>query len=136
MGRRAWSLFSSSLLAGVLVCSLCPGARAGNEKGSEAGQFCDVSVVVLRASDDRPVRNAGVVLRPLQSDGNPGSDAYELKTNREGRVAMNGLPCGPLRVQVIAHRMRTFGGDFQISGQSQEIVVRLEAPAGQVSAYE
>jgi hypothetical protein len=76
-----------------------------------------------------------VILRSLHKDGSPERDAYELKSSSRGRVVMPDLPCGGLRVQVIAHGMRTFGEDFQINPSGKEIVVRLKPPVGQLSAY-
>jgi len=130
MGRRV-----APFMAGLLVATLCSTALAKKKKG-EFLEYCDLSVVVLRASDGTPVKNAGVVLRPLRKDGSPGDDGFQLKTSGEGRVVMRGIPYGRLRIQVIASRMRTFGEDYVIDQPEQEIVIRLERPAGQVSAYE
>jgi len=121
-------------IIGLLVAALCSTALA--KKKGEPLEYCDLSVVVLRASDGTPVRNAGVVLRPLRKDGSPGNDGFQLKTSKEGRVVMRGIPYGRLRIQVIASRMRTFGEDYVIDQPEQEIVIRLERPAGQVSAYQ
>jgi hypothetical protein len=122
-------------MVGLLVASLCSTALAKKNKG-ETLQYCDLSVVVLRASDGTPVRNAGVVLRLLRKDGSPSDDGFQLKTSKQGRVVMRGIPYGRLRIQVIASRMRTFGEDYVIDQPEQEIVIRLERPTGQVSAYQ
>jgi len=126
-GVRCWTLC-------LLVAALSLPAGARKKKG-EAPPLCSVSIRVLRESDERPVRYAGVVLQSLRTDGSPDGDAYELKTSTEGRVAMPDIPCGGLRVQVIARRLRTFGEDFQLGPATGEIVIHMKPPAGQVSAY-
>jgi hypothetical protein len=122
-------------MLGLLLATLCPSASAKKKK-TEPLEFCDLSVLVLRASDESPVRNAGVVLRPLRKDGSLGGDGIQLKTSKEGRVVMRGIPYGRMRIQVIARKMRTFGKDYVIDQPEQEIVIRLERPVGQVSAYD
>jgi hypothetical protein len=122
------------LLLCLLLAALTLPAAAWRKK-KDAGPLCTARVRVLRSSDGRPVRNAGVVFQSLRADGSPEEDSYELKTNGEGFAAMTDLPCGGLRVQVIARGMRTFGEDLQISPEGKEIVVRLTKPVGQVSAY-
>jgi hypothetical protein len=60
----------------------------------------------------------------------------ELKTDNEGRTNIDGIPYGPLRVQVLAPGFQTFGEDYQIDKPELQITVKLKRPGGQYSVYE
>jgi hypothetical protein len=49
---------------------------------------------------------------------------------------MEDIPYGKFRVQVVAHSMQTYGDDIEVNQPQQEVVIRLKAPAGQVSIYD
>jgi hypothetical protein len=59
-----------------------------------------------------------------------------LKTDGEGRTNIDGIPYGPLRVQVLAQGFQTFGEDYKIDKAEMEITVKLKRPGGQYSIYE
>jgi Carboxypeptidase regulatory-like domain len=92
--------------------------------------------VVVRDSDGKPVRNAEVVLHPVKRKGKQAKGEVELKTDAEGRTNVDGIPYGPLRVQVLAPHFQTFGEDYQIDKAEMEITVKLKRPGGQYSVYE
>jgi hypothetical protein len=92
--------------------------------------------VVVRDSDGKPVRNAQIVLHPVNRKGKQGSGEMELKTDAEGRTSIDGIPYGPLRVQVLVPRFQTFGEDYDINKAQVEITVKLKHPGGQYSVYE
>src|SRR5271167_3304507 len=66
------------------------------------GPTSSVRFVVVRDSDGKPVRNAEVVLHPVKRKGKQAKSEMELKTDAEGRTNIDGIPYGPLRVQVLA----------------------------------
>ena len=92
--------------------------------------------VVVRDSDGKPVRNAEVVLHPVKRKGKQAKGEMELKTDAEGRTNIDGIPYGPLRVQVLAPHFQTFGEDYEINKAEMEITVKLKRPGGQYSVYE
>src|SRR5260370_79082 len=92
--------------------------------------------VVVRDSDGKPVRNAEVVLHPVKRKGKQGKGEMELKTDPEGRTNVDGIPYGPVRVQVLAPHFQTFGEDYEINKAEMEITVKLKRPGGQYSVYE
>jgi hypothetical protein len=92
--------------------------------------------VVVRDSDGKPVRNAEVVLHPVKRKGKQAKGEMELKTDAEGRTNVDGIPYGPLRVQVLAPHFQTFGEDYEINKAEMEITVKLKHPGGQYSVYE
>src|SRR5258708_5856638 len=83
----------------------------------------DLRFVVVRDYDGKPVRNAEVVLHPVKRKGKQAKGEMELKTDAEGRTNIDGVPYGPLRVQVLAPHFQTFGEDYEINKPETEITV-------------
>jgi hypothetical protein len=96
----------------------------------------DLRFVVVRDYNGKPVRNAAVVLHPVNRKGKQSRGGLELKTDGEGRANIEGIPYGPLRVQVLAPGFQTFGEDYKIDKTEMEITVKLKRPGGQYSVYE
>jgi hypothetical protein len=94
--------------------------------------------VVVRDYNGKPVRNAAVVLHPMDKKGKQVRGGLELKTDENGKANIDGIPYGPLRVQVlvVGQGFQTFGADYQIDKPELEIKVRLKRPGGQYSIYE
>jgi hypothetical protein len=92
--------------------------------------------VVLRDSDGKPVKNAQVVLHPVKRKGKQSDDEMELKTDADGKTTVDGIPYGPLRVQVLAPHFQTFGEDYEVNKAQLEITVKLKHPGDQYSIYE
>ena len=98
-------------------------------------QWASLSFVVLRESDGKAVRNASVVIHFLRKDGSQDDEGFQLKTDSGGRAAIDDIPYGKLRLQVVAPGLQTYGEDVEINSAKQEFVIRLNPPAGQVSIY-
>ncbi len=96
----------------------------------------DLRFVVVRDYNGKPVRNAAVVLHPVNRKGKQSRGGLELKTDGEGRTNIDGIPYGPLRIQVLAPGFQTFGEDYQINKAEMLITVKLKRPGGQYSVYE
>ena len=96
----------------------------------------DLRFVVVRDYNGKPVRNAAVVLHPVNRKGKQERGGLELKTDGEGRTNIDGIPYGPLRVQVLAPGFQTFGEDYKIDKSETVITVKLKRPGGQYSIYE
>jgi len=109
----------------VLFLALAAGAE---------DKFSDITIKVVKEETGKPIRNAVVVLHPLNSKGKEEGN-INLKTDHEGKTAFNNLPYGKLRVQVIARGRKTFGEDFEINQDNQEIDIKLKPPAEQYSIY-
>jgi hypothetical protein len=102
----------------------------------DEGPTSSLRFVVVRDSDGKPVRNAEVVLHTVKRKGKQAKGEMELKTDAEGRTNADGIPYGPLRVQVLAPHFQTFGEDYEINKAEMEITVKLKHPGGQYSVYE
>jgi hypothetical protein len=116
----------------VLGLGMIGSARAQGDEGP----MSSLRFVVVRDSDGKPVRNAEVVLHPVKRKGKQAKGEMELKTDAEGRTNIDGIPYGPLRVQVLAPHFQTFGEDYEINKAEMEITVKLKRPGGQYSVYE
>jgi len=116
----------------VLASGIVGRARAQDDEGPTS----NVSFVVVRDSDGKPVRNAEVVLHPVERKHKQAKGEMELKTDAEGKANIDGVPYGPLRVQVLAPHFQTFGEDYEINKAELEIKVKLKHPGDQYSVYE
>jgi hypothetical protein len=118
----------------VIVLGLGMIGLAGAQ--DDDGPMSDLRFVVVRDYNGKPVRNAAVVLHPVNRKGKQARGGLELKTDGEGRTNIDGIPYGSLRVQVLAQGFQTFGEDYKIDKAEMEIVVKLKRPGGQYSIYE
>jgi hypothetical protein len=92
--------------------------------------------LVIRDYSGKPVRNAAVVMHPVKKSGKQGRGGFELKTDADGKASFEGVPYGPLRVQVLADGFQTFGQDYEISQPTMDITIKMKRPAGQYSVYD
>lgn len=99
------------------------------------GPMSNLHFVVLRDTTGKPIKNAAVVLHPVNHKGKQAMGGMELKTDDDGRTAIEGIPYGLLRVQVLAPGFQTFGEDYEVKQAETEITVRLKRPKGQYSTY-
>jgi hypothetical protein len=91
--------------------------------------------VVVRSNNGKPVRNASVILHPVNKEGKQSSGGYQLKTNQEGKAEFEGIPYGKLRIQAIAKGLQTYGEDFEISEPTHQITIKMNPPQEQYSIY-
>jgi hypothetical protein len=124
------------LIVGAVVIVLGVGMIGLAGAQDEDGPMSDLRFVVVRDYNGKPVRNAAVVLHPVNRKGKQARGGLELKTDGEGRANIDGIPYGPLRVQVLAQGFQTFGEDYKIDKAETEITVKLKRPGGQYSIYE
>ena len=89
----------------------------------------------MKDSNGKPIRNAAVILHPVNGKGKQDKHGVELKTDAEGKTNMDGVPYGKMRVQVIAPGFQTYGEDYDINQPEQEITIKLKPPSDQYSIY-
>ncbi len=111
---------------------VCGHAWAQDE---DEGPMSNMRFVVVRDSDAKPVKNAAVILHPVTRKGKQAMGGLELKTDPDGKTAIDGIPYGPLRVQVIMPGFQTFGEDYQVSQAETMITIKLKRPVRQYSTY-
>ncbi len=129
MKRRLSMVMAAAMVLGIGMAGL---AWAQDDEGPTLS----LRFVVVRDSDGKPVRNAEVVLHSVKRKGKQAPGEMELKTDAEGKTNVDGIPYGPLRVQVLAPHFQTFGEDYEINKAEMEITVKLRHPGGQYSVYE
>jgi Carboxypeptidase regulatory-like domain len=95
-----------------------------------------LNFVVVRDYNGKPIRNASVVMHPVEKNGKQSKGGLQLKTDPEGKARFDGAPYGKLRVQVLASGFQTFGSDYDIDKPTVDIEVKMKRPAGQYSIYE
>jgi len=95
-----------------------------------------LNFVVIRDYNGKPIRNASVVMHPVEKNGKQSKGGLQLKTDAEGKANFDGVPYGKLRIQVLAQGFQTFGNDYAIDKPTMEIVVKMKRPQGQYSIYE
>jgi hypothetical protein len=121
------------LYVGALMCAGL--TLAGLAQKKPAPPTAVLSVTVVRDSNGKPVKNAEIVLHPVDEHGQEKSESLELKTHEDGRAETGGVPYGKLRIQVIAKGFRTYGEDYDIRQPNLEITIKLQKPAEQFSIY-
>lgn len=100
------------------------------------GPEAKLNFVVLKDDNGKPVRNAGVVMHPVNKSGKQSRGGFELKTDSEGKASFDGVPYGPLRIQVLAPGFQTFGDDYDVNQPEMQITVKLKRPQKQYSIYD
>ena len=83
-----------------LLLGLCGDALADEPTSN-------VRFSVIRDYNGKPIRNASVVLHPVGKKGKQERSGLQLKTDSEGNTNFDGVPYGPLRIQVLAPGFQT-----------------------------
>ena len=121
-------------LFGIVLLAL--GAAAKDKKPEAADQFSSLHFSVVKDYNGKPVRNASIVLHPVNKDGSQSRGGFQLKADADGKALSEGIPYGKLRVQVLAPGFQTYGEDFNIDKPDMDIEIRLKRPEGQFSVYD
>ncbi len=122
--------------ATVLLVTLTMAGPVWAQKDKDEEPTSWLYFVVIKDDNGKPVRNASVILHPVNPKGKQERGGLELKSSPEGKCDIDGIPYGSLRVQVLAHGFQTYGEDFEIEKPKTEITIKLKRPQGQFSIYE
>src|ERR1700737_2488723 len=97
-------------IVGVVLAllMLAVGAAAQRDRRAEEEPTAAINFLVLKDDNGKPVRNAAVIMHPVNSRGKQQRGGMELKTDSEGKSSFDGVPYGKLRVQVLAQGFQTF----------------------------
>ncbi len=118
-----------------LICGFLLLSVTALAKDKAADKYADLSFTVLKQDNGKPIRNASIVLHPVNEHGKQERGGLELKTDSEGKTSFSGVPYGKLRVQVLMRGFQTFGQDYEINQPTHEIVIKLKRPQEQYSIY-
>ncbi|SRR5208283_5011157 len=122
-------------IAGILLFAGIFLLEAGASDKS-SGPVAELSFVVLKDDNGKPVRNAGVVMHTVGKNDKQDRGGLELKTDAQGKASFDGIPYGKLRVQVLAPGFQTFGEDYDVNQPTVEITIKLKRPENQYSIYQ
>jgi hypothetical protein len=126
--RKSWVI--GAVLAMLAMSGMAMGQK---DKDEEATSF--IYFLVVKDDSGKPVRNAAVIMHPVNDKGKQSRGGMELKTDAEGKASFDGIPLGMLRVQVLAHGFQTFGEDYDVEKAKTEITVKLKRPQDQFTVY-
>jgi hypothetical protein len=94
-----------------------------------------IGISVVRATTGKPIPNAAVIFHPVNEKGKE-EGAMELKTDLEGKTALDVIPIGStVRLQIIANGFQTFGNDYVANADAKEITIKMQRPTSQYSIY-
>ena len=117
----------------LLVLALMPTALWAAKKKIP---LASINFLVVRDDNGKPIRNAAVVMHPVNDRGRQERGGIELKINPEGKANFDGIPYGKLRVQVLAPGFQTYGEDYEIGQPDLDVTVKMKRPQGQYSIYQ
>jgi hypothetical protein len=126
------SLFQHAALVACLAASAALAQQKPEQKNSHHNATLQFTVV---NEGSKPVKNAEVILHPIDKEGRQKAEGLELKTHDDGKAEVDGVPFGKIRIQVIAHGFRTYGEDYVIDQATQGITIKLQKPTDQYSIY-
>ena len=129
MKIRVWTLASMISLLALL-------GVANAQKDKEDEPTAILNFLIVKEDNGKPVRNAAVIMHPVNNHGRQGRGGLELKTDSEGKTSFDGIPYGKLRVQVLAPGFQTFGEDYEVNQGRMNFTVKLKRPQGQYSIYD
>src|ERR1700685_157157 len=125
-------------VSGILLAMLVLAGSALGQKDSDIDHEPTSILYFLVIKDDngKPVRNAAVIMHPVNPKGKQERGGMELKTDPEGKTNIDGIPYGMLRVQVLAQGFQTYGQDFDIEKPKHDFTIKLKRPQTQCSIYD
>jgi hypothetical protein len=97
------------LVTGVLLTILAAASVAVGQKDRDDEPTALLNFLVIKEDNGKPVRNAAVIMHPVNPKGKQERGGMELKTDPEGKTNFDGIPYGKLRVQVLAQGFQTYG---------------------------
>ena len=118
-----------SLFLLALTLTLLPTNSFADDK------FAHVDFVVVRGYNGKPVRNASVVLHPVNKDGKQSKNGTQLKTDTDGKASLDYVPYGKMRIQAIAPGLQTYGDDIEINQPEHQVTIKMNRPQEQYSIY-
>src|SRR3984957_15605045 len=85
-----------------------------------------LNFIVIRDYSGKPIRNASVVMHPVEKNGKQSKGGLQIKTDADGKASFDGVPFGKLRVQVLATGFQTFGEDYDVDRAKLSFTIKLK----------
>ncbi len=122
-------------LASLLLILWLLGAAAA-QRDPNADPTAILTFLIVKEDNGKPIRNAAVIMHPVNDHGKQSRGGLELKTDADGKTSFDGIPYGKLRVQVLASGFQTFGEDYDVDRAKMDLTIKLKRPQGQYSIYQ
>jgi Carboxypeptidase regulatory-like domain len=122
-------------LAGALLIICLLGAAAA-QRDQTPEPTAIMNFLIIKEDNGKPVRNAAVIMHPVNAHGQQTRGGLELKTDTDGKTSFDGIPYGRLRVQVLASGFQTFGEDYDVAQAKIDLTIKLKRPQSQYSIYQ
>lgn len=135
IGRKKVRTMNRFYRLGLVALLVSAMALPGLAKKKKDDPLATLNFLIIRDENGKPVRNAAVVMHPVDEDGEQVASGLELKTNPEGKASYEGVPYGKLRIQVLASGFQTYGDDYMVNEPSMDVTIKLKRPAKQYSIY-
>jgi len=134
--RFTHSTLSAALLAATIAAPAThAAAQEHGRKWQPPPPTAPVVVNVVKAFNNKPFENAGVVFHAVRNGKDDGN--LEVKTDPDGNAKIDVLEVGShVLVQVIASGYATEAAQFDLPAEGKQLTVRLRRPQAQVSEYE
>ena len=91
-----------------------------------------LNFMVLRDYNGKPIRNASVVMHPVQKNGKQSKGGLQIKTDAEGKASFDGAPSGSCGCRCWRQGFQTFGADYDVDKPTLEITVKMKRPGGSI----
>lgn len=130
-----WAMRTKSFLILLGIFLVCL-AASGFGQDDDEDLTSNVNFTVLKSDSGKPIRNAAVVVHPVNTHGKQERGGIELKTNEDGKASFEGVPYGKMRIQVLVPGFQTYGQDYEIKDPTLAITIKMDRPKQQYSIYE
>lgn len=122
-------------LAGALLI-VCLLGTAAAQKDRDEGPTAVMDFLIVKEDNGKPIRNAAVIMHPVNARGEQSRGGLELKTDLDGKASFDDIPYGKLRVQVLASGFQTYGEDYDVNRAKMDLTIKLKRPQSQYSVYQ
>ncbi len=102
--------------------------RAAQQQQRQPTPALSFSVVVKEADTGDPISQAKLTITFQQPGKLHHSISYGAKTNPQGRYRFTDIPKGTVRLIVTADHHQSYGKEFELEQDGQEVEVKLKKP--------
>jgi len=107
-----------------LLAALALLGTAAAQRTPDTDPTAVMNFLIVKEDNGKPVRNAAVIMHPVNTHGQQSRGGLELKTDADGKTSFDGIPYGKLRVQVLAPGFQTFGEDYDVDKAKLDLTIK------------
>ena len=133
---RMKKILGTRIAVGVALAMLALSGVAVGQQDKEEEPTSWMYFLILKEDNGKPVRNAAVIMHSVNPKGKQERGGMELKTDAEGKANFDGVPYGPLRVQVLAPGFQTYGEDYTVDKAKIKDIQIVRTVVGGKTVYQ